>query len=52
MPGEVSLPFVTCRDCPANVDGRGHHVFRCRVIGCDAPVIVPPGHVGPLDAQH
>jgi hypothetical protein len=51
-PGEVSLSFVMCPGCPTSADGRGHDIARYRVIGCDAPDITPPGHLGPVPAQH
>jgi hypothetical protein len=51
-PGTVNFSFVMCPGCPATHDDRGHHTVRCREIGCDAPPITPPGHVGPLRHQH
>lgn len=50
-PGRVNLTMVSCPGCPATTDDRGHQSVRCRVNGCDAPTIFPPGHVGPLPAQ-
>jgi hypothetical protein len=51
-PGTVTFSFVMCRDCPATRDGRGHHIARCRVLGCTSPDCTPPGHVGPIQLQH
>ncbi len=50
-PGAVNLSFIACLGCPATTDERGHPVARCRVIGCDAPPIFPPGHVGEVPRQ-
>jgi hypothetical protein len=49
--GQTNLVYVTCLRCPASKDDRGHHVAKCRVIGCDAPFIPPPGHLGPIEQQ-
>src|SRR5262245_42446384 len=51
-PGAVSFSFVMCQGCPATLDGRGHFVVGCRVIGCDAPPIPPPEHLGPVQHRH
>lgn len=44
-PGLVNLTFMSC-DWPAVTDGRGHQSVKCRVDGCKAPTIYPPGHTG------
>lgn len=33
--------FVPC-GCPAQLDGRGHFVYYCRVDGCTADPVRPP----------
>jgi hypothetical protein len=43
------LSFIACRDCPAQVDGRGHFRASCAVLGCRAPRAVPPDCTGPRD---
>lgn len=45
-PGLISLSFASCKACPATTDGRGHHVAFCRVNGCQAAEIRPPGCTG------
>jgi hypothetical protein len=50
--GSTNLVFIMCINCPATKDGRGHYVARCRIDGCDAPSITPPGHIGPVQQQH
>lgn len=45
-PGLVSASFVSCKPCPATLDGRGHHIAFCRVNGCHAAEIRPPGCTG------
>jgi hypothetical protein len=51
-PGAVNFVYVICVGCPATRDDRGHHMVKCREIGCDAPPITPPGHLGPFEEQH
>jgi hypothetical protein len=46
-PALVSLSFKSCPGCPATTDGRGHHVYYCRVNGCRSAPAYPPEHVGP-----
>jgi hypothetical protein len=45
-PGLVSSSYVPCKPCPASIDGRGHHITFCGVIGCDAAEIRPIGCSG------
>ena len=49
-PGRVNFTFVNC-DCPAVTDGRGHQTVRCRVNGCHAEPIRPPGCTGVKDQR-
>lgn len=45
-PGLISNSMVSCKPCPNTTDGRGHHVVFCRVDGCHAAEIRPPGCSG------